>query len=643
MTLFRQILMVILLGFAANLLGVLWLQFDSTRDYLVSQLESDLENASTSLNMRLSPLIAAEDRVSVDSTLQAYFDGGFYEKVELKLLTTGEVITKENQIKVEGVPDWFVAMDFIQVPEIESVITDGWMQSGVILIKGHPGFAYKELWSSVVAMTSWISSLSIILILLAGLGVNIVLLPLERIRKKATELQERKFGSPIPLPKTLELKVVTQAINKMTDKLQEQFEEEARLHNKLKDQAFRDAVTGFGNRAFFNGQLTAWLDDSANGTIVFIELLGLEAIKNKDGWHKRDEVVQTAANYIKSTFGESIMCRLSANEFALIADGADKSKAESLLQQLSADFSSNSFSSQFCDERIFNIGAVHVNKAASNSDILSLADNAMHQARSLNEGIYYCDQATEQQNTMSRTSMKEAVEQALEQKMFGFSRQPIFSFAGEEKAEHYEVFATLDIEQIGHINANSFISVLDEFDFGASFDQKVIEQVITHISNGSDKHYAINLTASALKQQSFIEWLIRTLRSVENRHQLCFEFTEESVIYNRELIEYLCDQLSEFGVQFGVDRVGRNFSSLSYLQSIKPTYVKVDHAYTKMALNSDSEAYFVGSLCTTIHNLDIMVIATRVENQKELELLNDYHFDAYQGYVHRPERFELNK
>jgi len=643
MTLFRQILMVILLGFAANLIGVLWLQFDSTRDYLASQLESDLENASTSLNMRLSPLISAEDWVSVDSTLQAYFDGGYYEKVELKLLSNDEVITKKNVVKVDGVPNWFVEMDFIHVPEIESVITDGWMQSGVLVIKGHPGFAYKELWGSVVAMTSWIGSLSILLILLAAVGINIVLLPLERIRKKATELQERKFGSPIPLPKTLELKVVTQAINKMTDKLKEQFEEEARLHNKLKDQAFRDAVTGFGNRAFFNGQLTAWLDESPNGAIVFIELLGLETIKNKDGWHKRDEVIQTAANYIANSFTESIMCRLSANEFALIVDGMDKAKIESMLNQLSADLSSNSFSEQFYDKRIFNMGAVNVNKPASNSDILSLADNAMHQARNESEGIYLCDQATEQQNTLSRTNMKQIVEQALDKQLFGFSRQPVFSYDNENKAEHFEVFATLNIEQVGNIHANNFISILDEFNFGATFDQKVIEQVMSHVEAGSDELYAINLTASALKKNSFIEWLVERLRTNSRREQLCFEFTEESVIYNRELIEYLCGQLSELGVQFGVDRVGRNFSSLSYLQSLKPNYVKVDHAYTKMALNSDSEAYFVGSLCTTIHNLDIEVIATRVENQKELELLKDYHFDAYQGYVHRPERFEIKK
>ncbi|WP_111977774.1 bifunctional diguanylate cyclase/phosphodiesterase [Algibacillus agarilyticus] len=647
MTLFRQLLMVIVLSFMANLIGVLWLQFESTRDYLTNQLESDLNNTSTSLSMALTPYLTDGDAVLVESTINAYFDGGYYEEIKVEILTTEQTITKKIPVKINGVPSWFVDLISIEVPSIETTITDGWLQAGVLSIKGHPGFAYKQLWDAFLAMSSWIGSLSLVLIMFASVGLNLILKPLESIRRKAQEIQERKFGEPLKLPKTRELSAVTHAINQMTAKLKEQFEEEARLHNKLKEQAFQDATTGFGNRAFFNRQLQAWLSDDHSGGVVFIELLGIDEINKKDGWNKRDDVIKSAANFIDTTFNDesgAVKCRLSAHEFALILDGSDESQIVTQLTGLAANLQAASYRENFYQERIFNIGAVHITAEANNGEVLSLADNAMQQARTENSGIFVLEQTDQQQDKMAKLDIKQAIETAIESSALGFTRQPVYSFEKNKKPVHFEAYAKLNLEDMGSVNAGMFISVLDEFDLGDRFDKKVIELVIQHLKSGSEQVYAVNLTASALKSDEFIAWMINALRSIPAyANQICFEFTEESVIYNREKIEFMCAQFAALGVQFGVDRVGRNFSSLSYLQSLHPNYVKIDHAYTQMALSSDNDAYFVGSLCTTIHNLDVDVIATRVENEEQLNILKEYHFDAYQGFIYKPEPFEIGK
>ncbi|AWB66972.1 hypothetical protein C2869_11220 [Saccharobesus litoralis] len=647
MTLFRQLLMVIVLSFLANLIGVLWLQFESTRDYLTNQLESDLNNTSTSLSMALTPHLAEGDAVLVESTINAYFDGGYYSKIEVEILTTEQTVSKAIPVRINGVPSWFVDLIEINVPDVETTITDGWLQAGVLRIQGHPGFAYKQLWEAFVSMSSLLSMLSLVLIALASIGINLVLKPLARIRKKAQQIQERKFGEPLPLPQTKELRSVTKSINQMTVKLKEQFEEEARLHNKLKEQAFQDATTGFGNRAFFNRQLQAWLSDEPSGAVVFLELLGIDEINKKDGWTKRDDVIKSAANFIDGNFNDesgAVKCRLSAHEFALILDGLDNQQIEEQLNKLASHFQNTSYRENFYQERIFNMGAVHITAGASNGEVLSLADNAMQQARSENSGIYIAKQSQQQQTKMARMEIKDAIEKAIDASALGFTRQPVYGFKGADKPLHFEAYAKLNLEDMGAVNAGIFISVLEEFELGDQFDKKVIELVIEHLKAGSEQVYAVNLTASALKNDQFIDWMIDALKAIpQYTTQICFEFTEESVIYNREKIEAMCAQFADLGVQFGVDRVGRNFSSLSYLQSLHPNYVKIDHAYTQMALSSDNDAYFVGSLCTTIHNLDVDVIATRVENEEQLNILKEYHFDAYQGFIYKPEPFEIGK
>ncbi|EWH09380.1 GGDEF/EAL protein [Catenovulum agarivorans DS-2] len=646
MTLFRQILLVIIVCFSVNLIGVLWLEFQSTRNYLANQLESDLNNTSTSMSMALQPHLQAQDKVMIDSTINTYFDGGFYERIELEIYQDDSKIVKTNPVAVKGVPSWFINLDLLKIPEQETIITDGWMQAATLKIAGHPGFAYLQLWNAFLAMCWWIGGLSVAVILVSAFGIRILLQPLQRIQLKAQQIQERNFGQPLALPKTLELRQVTEAINRMTDKLRDQFNEEAQLHDKLKQQAFQDATTGLGNRSFFNRQLRAWLEDTPHGAVFLLELNGLETIKKRDGFTKRDEIVKAAAQRVQNTFNPDnghVTCRLSANEFAVLVQGVDEPALKEKLAQLSETLTSPHFTQNFYEKPVYHIGAVVVQHTMETPQLMGLVDNALQQARQAVNHQHVCKQTlANKQAPILKTELRDKMVEAINTASLGFSRQPVFEFENKGNAYHFEAFAQLKLAQMGSINAASFISVLDEYELGQAFDKKVIDMIIGHIHANPTHKYAINLTASALKSDDFIQWLVSQMNQNKDiTDNVCFEFSEESVIYNKERIEILCEQFKLLGVQFGVDRVGRNFSSLSYLQSIHPNYVKIDHAYTQMALSNKDDAYFVGSLCTTIHNLDVAVIATRVENEAQLEVLKEYNFDGYQGFIYKPEFFDI--
>ncbi|HBE92711.1 MAG TPA: GGDEF-domain containing protein, partial [Gammaproteobacteria bacterium] len=70
-----------------------------------------------------------------------------------------------------------------------------------------------------------------------------------------------------------------------------------------------------------------------------------------------------------------------------------------------------------------------------------------------------------------------------------------------------------------------------------------------------------------------------------------------------------------------------------YLQSMRPDYVKIDRAFTNELgkENSDSD-FFISSLCSVAHSLDVEVIAEGVENEQQFELLKELDVDGVQGY-----------
>lgn len=643
MTIFKELLVVILITFCINLMGVLWLQFDSTRDYLVSQLESDLNNVSTSLTMAISPHLASGDEVMIDSTLHAYFDGGFYQKIEVTMYETGEVIVKEAPTTVEGVPQWFIDLNFLRVPFIENEVTNGWSQVGKIFVSGHPGLAYKQLWDSFVSTCLWLTSLGVLVSGVCAYGINIVLKPLIRIQQKAQEIQEHYFGDPLPLPSTKELRDVTEAVNQMSFRLQEQFEEKARLHEKLKQAAFIDSITGFGNRSYFERRLNSWIMESCNGVLILIEIDGLNDLSHEEGWMKRDDALVVIGHFIDNVFeGEEKVtkCRVSDHEFALILEETELRKAEQKLKQLSTYFSSPEMREMFKSNKIFVSGGVKVSHRADKSDILAMADRAVQEAREGFSGIKIIEMSPDTGHIHTREEIKTGIERAIAKDAYIFINQPVFTYK-QKDPDHFEIFTNLQLEDLTNVTAGTFVSVLNEYKLGTKFDKRVIQYMIDYAKKSDNGPFAVNISTSALQDHQFVVWLYNKLKHEPiTKEKVVFEFNEDSIINDKENTEEMCRYLTELGVRFGIDRVGRHFESLAYLQRIHPDYVKVDHSYTEIAVNNQQDAYFVGSLCTTIHNLDIKVIATHVENEKQLELLKDYHFDGFQGYIVKPTKLE---
>jgi len=70
-----------------------------------------------------------------------------------------------------------------------------------------------------------------------------------------------------------------------------------------------------------------------------------------------------------------------------------------------------------------------------------------------------------------------------------------------------------------------------------------------------------------------------------------------------------------------------------YLQSLRPDYVKIDASYIREITRSNDNQFFVSSLCSVVHSLDIEVIALAVEDYEQWDVLSELSVDGIQGYV----------
>jgi diguanylate cyclase (GGDEF)-like protein len=160
------------------------------------------------------------------------------------------------------------------------------------------------------------------------------------------------------------------------------------LHNQLLDMAYRDALTGVGNRKAFEEQLTAeWRIASTTNqpmALFFIDLDHFKEVNDRFGHDAGDALLVCVAERLRSNLrGPDRLFRLGGDEFTLLMPGGNAKTAlllaERLLAALQAPIELVQATIDFVG---LSIGiALYPDHASDAEDLLNAADRAMYQAK----------------------------------------------------------------------------------------------------------------------------------------------------------------------------------------------------------------------------------------------------------------------
>ncbi len=444
MTLYRQLLATMLLLFGLLFAATYWVQFNSTRTYLAQQQETTVINTATSLGLALTPYLENGDKVGAESVIQAIFDGGYYRLVRLDLLASKDVIEQENTNTIQGVPQWFINLGLFPEVSNESILTSGWLQLGKLKVVGHPGQAYYELWRGMSELASWFLVGFLITTILLMRALNYLLKPLKQICEQAVEIELHHFGHTIPEPNTHELKQVVQAINTLSGKLALQFKEQADEAEKLRERVYVDAVSGLGNRAYFVGQVNAWIAEAGQGGVMLVAVDMLDDIYRDEGFAARDNMVKSIAQALKEQlkgWDGAALARISATEYALLCPTDDLTQLKELAEVINSRIADLVVNPMGEGDALSVIGIAGRDGNDDLSALLTKADNALGKARNERRGAVVMEGGTEQ-GLMGRLAWRDLVQDAISRQLWRFKAQPACRFDNGARL-HAELFASI--------------------------------------------------------------------------------------------------------------------------------------------------------------------------------------------------------
>ena len=421
--------------------------------------------------------------------------------------------------------------------------------------------------------------------------------------------------------------------------------EETKAHERIRQLAWADDLTGLMNRASFKEVFKKTLDlmdDDATVALHLIDLDHFKSVNDTLGHPTGDLLLVEVAKRITAACGEDgVVARLGGDEFVIIqrlmVDGdSPAALAQRIMSAVCQTYEIHS-------HRI-NIGASFGVALAplhgkTVDVLLKRADMALYKAKAHGRNCIEYFEENLDVMAQQRRALELDIRTAVEKGEFSLAFQPIVAVPEREIAA-FETLIRWHHPTRGYISPAEFIPVAEETGLILDIGRWVLEEACREASAWpTDAAVAVNFSAVQFQDRNFPLFLVATLKRFDlAASRLELEITETALLEDTASTIEMLEQFRSIGVRISLDDFGTGYSSLSQLRTFPFNKIKIDGSFVR-DLGRDPSAVAVIRAVTNIGKiLGMTVVAECVENEEQLNFLVSCGCDQIQGYfTGRPE------
>ena len=265
-------------------------------------------------------------------------------------------------------------------------------------------------------------------------------------------------------------------------------------------------------------------------------------------------------------------------------------------------------------------------------ELIMKANLALYQAKRTGNAVsFYSDQIG--QMLLRRTQVRNALPKALEHSEFEVFFQPQVHPL-TEKILGFEALLRWHSVELGEVSPMEFIPIAEESRLIQPLGLWVLKSACKTLRKINEQYktnlfIAVNVSGLQLQTEDFVEQVFALLGQTGVRPELLELEVTESVLVDREqrAVEKL-NTLYESGVRVALDDFGTGFSSLSLLNDLKISTLKVDKTF----IQSTQMAELAKMIVRLGHLIGAKVVAEGVETEEQMRFVRHSGCDRVQGY-----------
>lgn len=640
MSLLNQLIAAVFAVLIGLVSGTLYIMSDSSRGMLLNQLESHSQDTATHLGLYLAPFMANDDIATIETTVNAIFDSGFYQSIEVTKADGTELFKTSTPPRIaESVPEWFVALIDIPAPIMNREVSFQWQKAGNIKVQSRTGYAYEQLWKGIENTLIWFISLSLLSVFTLSYLLRLILSPLKGVEQQAAALAERRYIEQPKLPRTREFHQVVSAMNRMVRRVQRMFDEQNRHIDELRKTAYEDNLTGLANQRATLAQMSDWLEhrqELGTSSCIYLHLHNLQQLNEELGEEETNNILRKVSEQLAQLsrrYSPSVLGRVSGADFAMLLPESDPARLKQELSLFNETLTAlkQHYQSQHQHTLFMPVAIVTSTSDATAESLLADARTLISDAVKTQQDIIFPDSFSAPQSSSSE--WQAYVADAISAQRISIQYQELVGADGTTPLQH-EWLARILKADGSPATAAEFIHVVKSLALTERLDKAVIAKAAHYLSQAQPSTpITINLSQQTIHSQNFMPWLITTLAKTRAKGQLNIEINETAALNDIGHVAHFRSQLKQAGIQFGIDNFGIHPSGFSYLYTVQPDYIKIDGALCRNLESSPEDRFFISSLITAAHSLGIKVYAERIERPAQMDQLNLLNIDGVQGYL----------
>jgi diguanylate cyclase (GGDEF)-like protein len=418
--------------------------------------------------------------------------------------------------------------------------------------------------------------------------------------------------------------------------------ERHRLDSEQRYRASHDALTEIGNRHLLElagpDILQRHLQSGEPLCVAFIDLDRFKTFNDVFGHLAGDRLLREISRLLREAFchGE-LLVRFGGDEFLVIAP-AGLEEARARLQTLRSKLDQSVQVGGFGVRVSFSGGLVEYDRQPGNIETLIFAaDEAARRAKARGGD---CDvvanpveSAHQQHNKLLGVRLAEALDAGHLQAFL----QPIVQLA-EGQPTGFELLLRLSDPRFAQVPIPQVIAIAEE----AGLIHRIGIEMLRHACRLLATHGAalermtlnVNVSVKQLLQRDFLDLCAATLTEFAvDPARLCLELTESHWLDTDGPAHEVLLALRQLGFTLAIDDFGTGYASLTYLQSLPVSTIKVDKSFIQQAGVSARGRALCSALLAMGQACSMNVVAEGVETLHQGRLLLDMGYPYAQGYL----------
>jgi len=412
----------------------------------------------------------------------------------------------------------------------------------------------------------------------------------------------------------------------------------------LRHQALHDELTGLPNRALLEDRLRHGIDaakrDDNPVALLLLDLNQFKEVNDTLGHDQGDRLLVMVAARLRSALrAVDTVARLGGDEFAvLLTDDVSPRRTLRAAERVLACFDEPHDMDGMSLQCGASLGvAIYPDHGDDAESMRKHADIAMYAAKRRGGGVAVYDPERDRPN-LDRLTLVGQLRGAVDNGELEIHYQPVIEMSSA-RVVRVEALVRWNHPERGLIGPGEFIDVAEVSGVIRPLTRWVFETAAADVArldaSGFVLDLAVNVSVRNLYEPAFVDAIRGALdRTGLDGARAILELTETQVMDDPLLAHGVLDRLRSLGIRGSVDDFGTGHSSLSNLQSLPLSEIKIDKSFVlAMGDGDEAAATIVKSIVALGQNLGLDVVAEGVETPSAMTRLAMLGCDLAQGFL----------